>query len=103
VDSVPGAGACLDSVEKRKVFLSLMGLELLVTYCPALSPAKIVPGFFQLDELRASHCRRKLGKNLVFIHRVKRTVATLLCLLHRERRRRVLLAIQGTAACWGIH
>jgi hypothetical protein len=40
------AGACLDSVEKRKVFLSLVGLELLVSCRSALSPAKIVPGFY---------------------------------------------------------
>jgi len=85
------------------VFLSLVGLELLVSYCSALSPAKVVPRFFQLDELRAPHCRRKLGKSLAFIYRFKRTVATLLGLSHTERRRRFLLAIQGTTACWGIH
>jgi hypothetical protein len=105
VDSLLGSGACLDSVEKIKLFLSLVGLELLVSNCPALIPAKIVPGFFQLDELRAPHCRRKLGKSLVYIHHVERTVATLLSLSLSDTDgwRRFLLAIQGTTACWGIH
>jgi hypothetical protein len=35
MDNLLRAGAYLDSVEKRKVFLSLVGLELLVYNCPA--------------------------------------------------------------------